>query len=217
MIQSLRPPYSQELQLLASEKWTQLFKNRAKEITERWYCVCVYICLRVSFHQERGHDVTRFVTPQCNVDCAGWDQSEGVRGEGSYCLWKIPQSPKDGCQGNRGEDGYWTTHHFYCQLLYQCTTAGGAKATKVESGFWQVMTCLLCDKNPLHNPVADNHCATLSYLQRPADLIEMDDGSLLTLALNCQTAIIILDTADFRPHLDKWRALIFEGSHVWEW
>lgn len=56
--------------------------------------LCVYICVRVSFHQERGHDVTRFVAPQCNLDRAGWDQSWGVRGERSYGIWKYHRAQR---------------------------------------------------------------------------------------------------------------------------
>lgn len=69
-------------------------------------------------HQERGRGATRLVAPQCNLGRVGSE----LRGERWILTWslKIPRSPKDGCQGNRGEDGYWASHHFYCQL--PCST-----------------------------------------------------------------------------------------------
>lgn len=86
-----------------------------------------------------------FITPWCKLGHEGWLGGGGCMGWGSEEeRWrvtrplKIPHHPKAECQGNRGEDRYWTSDHFYCQLSYRksFTAADGVKG--FGAGVWYV-------------------------------------------------------------------------------
>lgn len=140
-------------------------------------------------HQELGRGVTRFVI--WTMQGRGSEELRGERWRVSWSL-KIPHSPKDGCQGNRGEDRYWTSHHFYCQLPYRksFTAADGVKG--FGAGVWFV--CIEIKTLSRYEP-------PLCFLFVKARWLEGREWWILT----SQTAIIITDPADFGAHLDKWR------------
>lgn len=160
--------------------------------------------------------VTRFAAPQFNPDRTGWgSEFSGARWRVTWS-WKIPRTPKDGCQGNKEEDGYWTSHHFYCQL----THTGSLSLRQVGLKDW-VPLCVTClhQKQKLGTFPAVNHRRRSDFsLQRHRRFEGGEWWICLALGLGSQTAIIITDPADFRAHLDEWRGflLIFEGSHVEE-
>lgn len=116
--------------LLEYEKWIQRENSLKKQNkttitkcelmklvdTKRRHRVCVCICVQVSLLCVSPGRKEVMVLQRLLLPGVIWTWG----GERSRVTWslKIPQSPKDGCQGNREEDGYWTSHHFYCQLPY---------------------------------------------------------------------------------------------------
>ncbi len=179
-----------KLELMKSERWI-----RVHMFVCRWLC---YAC-----HQDGGRGV---VAPRCSAQ--GGVQSRGVRGEG--VTWKYPQSPKDGCQCNRGEDGYWTSRHFFSVSSHITGSLSLQQVGLKRSGVWGFGAGASKWKRGAF-PVVNHSWAALSLWRF--------DGRewwiLLALGLGSQTAIITPDPADSRAHLDKWRGLlIFEGSHV---
>lgn len=131
--------------------------------------------------------VTRLVAPHFNPDRTGWGSGFSSERWRVTWSWKIPRTPKDGCLGNREEDGYWTSHHFYCQLTY----TGSLSLQQAGLRDW-VPLCVMC----LHQN--KNSALFLQWITAALRLLFAEASEIwrwicLALGLGSQTAIIITD------------------------
>lgn len=159
--------------------------------------------------------VTRLVAPHFNPDRTGWGSGFSSERWRVTWSWKIPRTPKDGCLGNREEDGYWTSHHFYCQLTY----TGSLSLQQAGLRDW-VPLCVMC----LHQN--KNSALFLQWITAALRLLFAEASEIWRwrmMDLSCIGARLSNShyhyrSADFRAHLDEWRGVffIFEGSHVEE-